>query len=92
MLPEQGSFEVQQDGPGKTHGWHRHSIHETLAILSGTVELFWRQDGTTHTAECGPGSRISLPAHTEHGSTAGPEGCVYVIAPEGGRTAETTFL
>ncbi|MEU3017140.1 MULTISPECIES: hypothetical protein [unclassified Nocardiopsis] len=92
LLPEQGSFEIQHDQAGKTHDWHRHSLHETLAILSGSVELFWRDGGVTHRSECGPGARVSLPAHTEHGSTAGPEGCVYVIAPEDGRTAETTFL
>lgn len=49
-----------------------------LAVLSGSVELFWREGGNTHRVDCGPGTRISLPAHTEHGSTAGPDGCVHV--------------
>lgn len=92
FLPDQGSFEVQHDQPGKTHGWHRHSIHETLVVVKGSVSFFWDESGTTRETMCGPGARIFLPANTLHGSTAGEEGCVYVIASEGGRTAETTFL
>ena len=91
LLPEQGSFELQHDQPGKTHNWHMHSLDEELFVLRGDVTLFWH-DGEHHETHCPPGTWITLPARTLHGSTAGERGAVYVIRPEGGRTAETTFL
>lgn len=92
FVPQQGSFEYQHDGAGKTHNWHRHSLNETLFVLQGSFEVFWSDGGTVHRRECAPGTRIALPAETVHGSTAGPDGCTYIIAPEDGRTAVTTFL
>ncbi len=91
LLPRQGSFELQNDGPGKTHNWHFHSLDEELFVLRGDVTLFWT-DGEYHEAPCPAGTWITLPAGTVHGSTAGGGGAVYVIRPEGGATAVTTFL
>jgi quercetin dioxygenase-like cupin family protein len=91
LLPEQGSFELQHDQPGKTHNWHFHSLDEELFVLRGDVTLFWH-DGEYAESHCAAGTWITLPAGTVHGSTAGEQGAVYVIRPEGGRTARTTFL
>jgi len=92
LLPEQGSFELQHDQPGKTHNWHEHSLDEELFVLSGGVTLFWADDDGYHERPCGAGTWITLPSRTTHGSVAGPAGAVYVIRPEGGRSAETRFL
>ncbi len=92
FVPEQGSFEYQHDGAGKTHNWHKHSLNETLFLLQGDLEVFWMEDGAVRRQNCPAGTKIALPANTVHGSTAGPDGCTYIIAPENGVTAKTTFL
>jgi FPC/CPF motif-containing protein YcgG/quercetin dioxygenase-like cupin family protein len=92
LLPVQGSMELQRDQPGKTHNWHSHSESEELFVLTGEVLLFWNDGSVRRERLCGAGSRIILPAGTVHGSTAGADGAVYVICPEGGQTAETVFL
>ncbi|WUH96968.1 hypothetical protein OHR68_25895 [Spirillospora sp. NBC_00431] len=93
LLPEQGSFELQHDQPGKTHDWHRHDLDEELLIIAGEALLFWvESDGGYRGRHCPPGTWITLPAGTCHGSVAGSEGAVYMIRPKGGRTAVTTFL
>ncbi|MDQ1744027.1 MAG: hypothetical protein QOE23_2366 [Pseudonocardiales bacterium] len=92
FVPAQGSFEYQHDGAGKTHNWHRHSLNETLFVLQGGMEVFWLDGDTVQRRTCGAGTRIALPADTVHGSTAGSDGCTYIIAPENGVTAVTTFL
>ncbi len=92
FVPRQGSFEYQNDQAGKTHDWHKHSLNETLFVLAGGMEVFWLQDGSVQRRDCPAGTKIALPAETVHGSTAGPDGCTYIIAPENGVTAMTTFL
>ncbi len=92
LLPEQGSFELQHDQPGKVHDWHRHSLDEELFVISGDVVLFWSADDHYEQRECPAGTWITLPAGTVHGSLAGATGAHYMIRPEGGRTAVTTFL
>lgn len=92
LLPTQGSFELQNDQPGKVHNWHRHSLDEELFVLSGEVLLFWTMKGRYHEQACPAGTWITLPAGVVHGSAASREGAVYMIRPEDGRTAETTFL
>lgn len=92
LLPLQGSFELQNDQPGKTHGWHWHNLDEELFVLDGDVTLFWHDGTARHEQSCSVGTWISLPAGTLHGSTAGDRGAVYVIRPKDGQTAVTTFL
>lgn len=92
LLPVQGSFELQHDQPGKVHDWHRHSLDEELFVLSGKVLLFWSADGRYRQRTCAEGAWITLPAGVVHGSVADRDGAVYMIRPEDGRTAETTFL
>lgn len=92
LLPEQGSFELQHDQPGKVHDWHHHSLDEELFVIVGDVQLFWADADGLRERHCPPGTWITLPAGTVHGSVAGERGAVYMIRPEGGRTAETTFL
>lgn len=93
LMPDQGSIELQHDQPGKVFGWHMHSLDEELYVLSGNLTLFWvGTDGSYHERYCQPGSRISLPAMTIHGSTAAGGGAYYVIRTQDGRTAVTTFL
>jgi quercetin dioxygenase-like cupin family protein len=92
LLPLQGSLELQQDQPGKTHNWHMHGLDEDLFVLDGYVTLFWHDSSTRRERRCETGTWITLPAGTIHGSTAGPDGAVYMIRPEGGQTAETMFL
>ena len=78
LLPETGSVEVQRDTPARTHDLHTHPTPETLLVVDGSITFRW--DGTE--AECRSGDRLLLPAGTVHGSTAGSEGCLYVIALE----------
>ncbi len=76
LLPDQGAIEVQRDVPGKEHAWHTHDTDETLVILDGRVRFYWDQGEKI----CGPGTVISLPAGTLHGSVALEEGATYLIA------------
>ncbi len=78
LLPPTGSVEVQRDTPFREHLTHTHPTDETLLILSGSISFTVGED----TRHCGPGDRLLLPEGTPHGSLAGPEGCVYVIAME----------
>ncbi|MBB6173759.1 uncharacterized protein YjlB [Nocardiopsis mwathae] len=93
-LPEQGGIELQRDRPAKVHSWHSHAVHETLVVLEGSMVLeYVVADGDERTirfGEVGAGARIELPARTIHQSTAGQDGCVYFIIPEGGKAAVTT--
>jgi quercetin dioxygenase-like cupin family protein len=90
FLPRQGGVEVQRDEPGKVHDWHSHDVHETLVVLSGGMDLEFVADGEIAGTGAEAHSRVELPRHTVHRSTARATGCVYVIVPEGGRAAETT--
>jgi quercetin dioxygenase-like cupin family protein len=92
LLPHQGSFELQRDQPAKIHNWHFHSLDEELFILRGDAVLFWDADGLYQERHCPAGTWITLPAGTVHGSVAGADGVVYIIRPQDGRTAQTTFL
>jgi FPC/CPF motif-containing protein YcgG/quercetin dioxygenase-like cupin family protein len=93
LIPSQGSVELQHDQPGKVFGWHRHKLDEELFIMSGDVTLFWvGADGGYRERHCEAGACIRLPANTVHGSTAGGGGAYYIIRPQGGKTAVTTFL
>lgn len=76
LLPETGSVEVQRDTPGREHALHTHPTDETLHIVAGSIGF----EVAGERSECGPGDRLLLPAGTPHASTAGPEGCLYVIA------------
>ena len=93
LIPVQGSIELQHDQPGKIFCWHQHDLDEELYVLSGSLTLFWvGSDGSYHERHCEPGARIRLPAGTVHGSTAHGDGAYYIIRPQDGRTAVTTFL
>ncbi|HBF32518.1 cupin domain-containing protein [Rhizobium sp.] len=76
IVPEQGCIEVQRDGPGKVHDWHRHPNEETLIILQGDI-TFSLESGDI---VCGPGDALMLSANDLHKSAAGPNGVVYLIA------------
>jgi uncharacterized protein YjlB len=88
--PAQGGIEYQNDLPGKLHDWHSHSVHERLVVLSGSMVVAWLSPGGTQSErEVTAGDRIELPAGTVHRSTAGPQGCTYLICPDGGKPAIT---
>ncbi|MER5889773.1 YqcI/YcgG family protein [Streptomyces sp. NPDC001941] len=93
FLPSQGGIELQRDAPGKVHSWHSHSVHETLVVLSGDMVVEYAAQGggpeTVTEDKATSGTRIELPAGTVHQSTAGDQGCVYFIIPEGGKAAHT---
>jgi len=76
LLPDQGSIEIHRDVAGKEHAWHRHGADETLVILDGYVRFYWDQGERL----CGPGTMISLPAGTMHGTVALEGGATYAIA------------
>jgi uncharacterized protein len=78
LLPETGSVEVQRDTPARTHALHTHPTPETLLVVDGSITFRWDDSE----AECRSGDRLLLPAEIVHGSTAGPDGCLYVIALE----------
>lgn len=92
LLPQQGSLEIQNDKPGKTHDWHFHSVKEDLFVLDGQVLLFWSENGVRMERTCSTGEKITLPAGTVHGSTASDGGATYIIRPDDGVAAITTFL
>lgn len=92
LLPQQGSMEIQNDKPGKTHDWHFHSVDEELFVLDGQVVLFWSENGVRKERTCTTGEKILLPAGTVHGSTASESGATYIIRPDNGVAATTTFL
>ena len=77
-LPKQGAIEVQNDAPGKEHAWHQHQNDETIVVLKGSLK-FYSEEGETI---CHPGTLISLPSGTRHGSIAQEQGAVYIIAFE----------
>ena len=81
LLPDQGCIEVQRDVPGKEHAWHQHDCDETLVILQGRVRFYWDNGEKS----CGPGTVISLPAGTRHGSVALESGATYLIAFQAAR-------
>ena len=76
LLPETGSVEVQRDTPGRHHAEHTHPTHEILRIVSGTITFHLGNEDHF----CTPGDSLYLPANTPHGSTAGENGCLYIIA------------
>jgi FPC/CPF motif-containing protein YcgG len=78
LLQIHNCVEVQVDRPGQLHPLHTHPVHETLQIISG--ELHFHVNGEDFTASSG--TSIQLPAHTPHSSTAGPTGCLYLIAQQ----------
>lgn len=78
LLPVTGSVEVQRDTPGRVHATHTHPTPETLVIVEGAITFRW----SGGEARCLPGDRLLLPARAPHSSTAGPFGCLYVIALE----------
>jgi quercetin dioxygenase-like cupin family protein len=78
LLPEQGCIELQHDAPGKEHRTHSHPTDETLIIVAGALTVY--ADGVEHV--CRKGDVIDLPGGTLHGSTASPEGAIYLISFE----------
>lgn len=89
--PSQGGIEYQNDLPGHVHDWHQHSVHERLVIQSGDMLVEWIDDKHQINKErVLPGYVIELPPGTPHQSTAGVEGCTYLIRPEGGKPAKTS--
>lgn len=78
LLPRTGSVEVQRDTPFREHPTHTHPTDETLLILDGSISFSVGEDAL----HCGPGDRLLLPEGTPHGSVAGPDGCLYLIALE----------
>lgn len=76
LLQPTGSVEVQVDTPFRTHALHQHKTDETLHIIQGDIQF--QLDGAT--IRCKAGDRLLLPANTPHASTAGEDGCLYVIA------------
>ncbi|MGG7518158.1 cupin domain-containing protein [Allorhizobium undicola] len=79
ILPDQGCIEVQRDGPGKLHDWHRHPNEETLIVLEGEI-TFSLESGDNL---CKPGDVLRLSGNELHKSTAGPQGAIYLIAFRG---------
>ena len=80
LLPEFGSIEVQRDMPGWEHSLHTHPTSETLLVVRGSITFQYGGERCT----CTSGHRLLLPSGVAHSSKAGPEGCVYVIAPRDG--------
>lgn len=76
LLPETGSVEVQRDAPKRYHAEHSHPTHEILLIVNGIITFHLNQEDYV----CSSGDRLYLPARIKHSSTAGENGCLYVIA------------
>lgn len=83
LLPPTGSVEVQRDTPGREHPEHEHPTDETLLIIDGDITFWWTDAaGERQEAPAAPGDRLLLPAGVRHGSVAGDQGCLYIIALE----------
>ncbi|AGA64648.1 hypothetical protein B488_06560 [Liberibacter crescens BT-1] len=78
LLPEQGCIEFQRDAPNKGHLWHQHQNSETLLIIEGELEFFYKDKSKI----CRPGDVIYLPSMIRHQSIASNQGCVYAIATQ----------
>lgn len=76
FLPPGGSLSIQSDPPGKQHPLHTHAADETLYIMEGEL-LFRVPDRDVRVT---PGTTIELPGGTLHSSSAGADGCLYLIA------------
>ncbi|CAG9621591.1 YqcI/YcgG family protein [Sutcliffiella rhizosphaerae] len=78
LLPIKGTgyVEVQKDEPFKAHPSHTHPCNEILHILKGSISL----EVNSALYVCNAGDRIFLPKEMVHGSLAGIDGCLYVIA------------
>lgn len=76
ILPEQGCLELQRDQALKVHDWHEHPRDETLIVLKGEIVFSLPERDIL----CGRGDYINLPAGTQHRSSTGNQGCIYVIA------------
>lgn len=78
---------VAEFGPGDTLAVHRHAPAEVYFGLAGSGIV--TVDGVAH--EIGAGIAVYLPAESEHGVTAGPEGLRFAYAFPTSRFAEVDY-
>ena len=78
---------VAEFGPGDTLAVHRHAPAEVYFGLSGNGVV--TVDGVAH--EIGAGIAVYLPAESEHGVTAGPDGLRFAYAVPTSRFAEVDY-
>lgn len=76
FLPPSGVIKLVREVANETNEPHHHPSPETLFILDGSLTFTWGESGT---GTCHPGDRLLLPPNVLHSSTAGPEGCFYII-------------
>jgi quercetin dioxygenase-like cupin family protein len=76
FLPPSGVIKLVREVPDESNDPHRHPNPETLFILEGSLTFTW---GESASGTCNPGDRLLLPPNILHSSTAGPEGCYYII-------------
>ena len=67
-----------QDQPNAVYPPHSHQGKVTLWITDGSMEFTM----AGKTSEYNAGDRINVPPGTEHSSTVGPNGAIYIVAEE----------
>ncbi len=77
FLPPSGVIKLVREVPDESNDPHRHPNPETLFILEGTLTFTW---GEGASGTCHAGDRLLLPPNVLHSSTAGPQGCYYIIS------------
>ncbi len=77
FLPPSGVIKLVREVAGETTDVHQHPTPETLFILEGTLTFTW---GESESGTCHAGDRLLLPPNVVHSSTAGPQGCYYIIS------------
>ena len=65
------------NAPGDTYGRHQHEYEKVLYCVQGGI-VFHTDAGDL---DLSPGDRMTLPPHTAHAATVGPDGVRCVEAP-----------
>lgn len=62
------------DSPDENYGNHTHPNERSFIIIEGSMTIGMDDEVQEYSAD----DQFTIPAHHEHSSTVGPEGCTYV--------------
>ncbi|MCB9811186.1 MAG: cupin domain-containing protein [Candidatus Nomurabacteria bacterium] len=65
----------ESEASGATHETHTHSYNVALFVTEGMLEVTINGE----TKELKAGDRANIPANAPHSTTAGPNGCQFVM-------------
>ena len=67
----------------KAYQWHTNTGEEVFVVLSGAVEMHYRQNGAEASARLDAGDIFFASTGTEHSAQPSPEAHILVIEQEG---------